>query len=145
MQVAFFLIPKAESSYLLENFTLRQALEKMEYHRYTAMPVLNNEGYYLYTLFIDDCLWVFKNAPELRFTDAEKIPISSIKTTRVVKPVNISAKLEELMQKTVEQNFIPVVDDLGVYIGLVRRRDMVEYCRKLLEQHLPDLIAQDNQ
>lgn len=139
MQVAFFLIPKAESSYLLENCTLRQALEKMEYHRYTAMPVLNNEGYYLYSLFIDDCLWTFKNSPDLRFTDAEKIPISSIKTTRTVQPVNISASLEELMQKTVEQNFIPVVDDLGVYIGLVRRRDMVKYCCRLVEEHIGEI------
>ena len=145
MQVAFFLIPKAESSYLLENFTIRQALEKMEYHHYTAMPVLNNEGYYLYTLFIDDCLWMFKNSPDLRFADAEKIPISAIKTTRVVEPVNISAKLEDLISKTIEQNFIPVVDDLGVYIGLVRRRDMINYCRQLLEQQLPDLIAQGRQ
>ncbi len=136
MQVTDFLITKAESSYLLENFTLRQALEKMEYHSYTAMPVLNSEGYYLYTLFIDDCLWMFKNSPNLRFIDAEKIPISSIKTTREVLPVNISASLGELLRKSVEQNFIPVTDDLGVYIGLVRRRDLVEYCRPLLLQRL---------
>lgn len=142
MQVAFFLIPKAESSYLLDNFTLRQALEKMEYHRYTAMPVLNSEGYYLYSLFIDDCLWTFKNNPELRFADAEKIPISSIKTSREVEPVNISTSFDELMRKTVEQNFLPVVDDLGVYIGLVRRRDMVQYCYDLLQQKPGDIAAE---
>ncbi|HIU10784.1 MAG TPA: CBS domain-containing protein [Candidatus Avidehalobacter gallistercoris] len=136
MQVTDFLITKAESSYLLESFTLRQALEKMEYHRYTAMPVLNNDGYYLYTLFVDDCLWVFKNSPNLRFIDAEKIPVSSIKTTREVQPVNISAQLGELLHKSVEQNFIPVVDDLGVYIGLVRRKDLIEYCRPLLLRRL---------
>lgn len=136
MQVTDFLITKAESSYLLESFTLRQALEKMEYHRYTAMPVLNNDGYYLYTLFVDDCLWVFKNSPNLRFIDAEKIPVSSIKTTREVQPVNISAQLGELLRKSVEQNFIPVVDDLGVYIGLVRRKDLIEYCRPLLLKRL---------
>lgn len=141
MQVAFFLIPKAESSYLLDNFTLRQALEKMEYHHYTAMPVLNSEGYYLYSLFIDDCLWAFKNSPELRFTDAEKIPISSIKTSREVEPVNISTSFDELMRKTVDQNFLPVVDDLGVYIGLVRRRDMVKYCYNLLQQQPAPMAA----
>lgn len=140
MQVAFFLIPKAESSYLLDNFTLRQALEKMEYHHYTAMPVLNSEGYYQYSLFIDDCLWAFKNAPELKFIDAERIPISSIKTSRQVEPVNISTSFDELMRKTVEQNFLPVVDDLGVYIGLVRRRDMVKYCYDLLQKE-PTLAA----
>jgi CBS-domain-containing membrane protein len=130
------LTPKAESSFLLESYTLRQALEKMEYHHYTAMPVLDNDGYYLYTLFIDDCLWVFKNSPEMRFVDAEKIPIKSIKVTRKVEAVNISAQLDELIRKTIEQNFIPVVDDLGVYIGLVRRKDIIEYCRPMLIERL---------
>ena len=136
MQLAFFLTPKAESSYLIENFTLRQALEKMEYHHYTAMPVLDNDGHYLYTLFIDDCLWVFKSKPEMRFADAEKIPVNSITLSRKVEPVNISANLSELLQKTVEQNFIPVVDDSGIYIGLVRRKDVIEYCRPLLLEAL---------
>ena len=48
--------------------------------------------------------------------------------------MNISAQLDELLPKIVEQNFIPVVDDLGVYIGLVRRRAIVEYCKPLLLQ-----------
>lgn len=136
MQLAFFLTPKAESSYLIENFTLRQALEKMEYHHYTAMPVLDNDGHYLYTLFVDDCLWVFKNSPEMRFADAEKIPVNSIARSRKVEPVNISAGLSELLKKTIEQNFIPVVDDSGIYIGLVRRKDVIEYCRPLLLEAL---------
>lgn len=136
MQLAFFLTPKAESSYLIENFTLRQALEKMEYHHYTAMPVLDNDGHYLYTLFVDDCLWVFKNTPEMRFADAEKIPVNSIALSRKVEPVNISAGLSELLKKSIEQNFIPVVDDSGIYIGLVRRKDVLEYCRPVLLEAL---------
>lgn len=72
----------------------------------------------------------------MRFVDAEKIPIKSIKVTRKVEPVNISAQLDELIRKTIEQNFIPVVDDLGVYIGLVRRKDIIEYCRPMLIERL---------
>ena len=34
MNVAFFLSPKNEIVYLTETMTLRQAMEKMEYHRY---------------------------------------------------------------------------------------------------------------
>lgn len=134
MQIAFFLTTKAESSYLLEASTLRQALEKMEYHHFAAMPVLNNEGYYLYTLFLDDCLWAFKHNPHMCFNDSARVPISDIPQTRKVEAVNISAQLEELVHKIIEQNFIPVVDDLGVYIGLVRRRAIVEYCKPILLQ-----------
>lgn len=135
MQIAFLLTTKAESSYLLESATLRQALEKMEYHHFAAMPVLNSEGYYLYTLFLEDCIWTFKRNPTLCFADTEKIMISQIQPNRKVEAVNISAQLDELLPKIVEQNFIPVVDDLGVYIGLIRRKDVIEYCRPLLLQH----------
>ena len=68
------------------------------------------------------------------FDDTEKVMISEIPSNRKVEAVNISAQLDELLPKIVEQNFIPVVDDLGVYIGLVRRRAIVEYCKPLLLQ-----------
>jgi len=97
MQIAFFLTKKAESSYLMETATLRQALEKMEYHHFAAMPVLNNEGYYLYTLFLDDCLWTFKHNPQMCFDDTEKVMISEIPSNRKVEAVNISAQLDELL------------------------------------------------
>lgn len=38
MNIAFFLIPKKEVAYLPIKCTMRQALEKMEYHKYTASP-----------------------------------------------------------------------------------------------------------
>ncbi len=144
MQIAFFLTTKAEISYLLETATLRQALEKMEHHHFAAMPVLNSEGFYLYTLFLEDCFWTFKHNPELCFADTEKIMISEIPTHRKVEAVNISAQLDELIPKIVEQNFIPVIDDLGVYIGLIRRKAIVEYCRPLLLQEYKKNKQQEN-
>ena len=41
MNVLFFLKPKSEVAYLYEDYSLRQALEKMEYHRYTAIPIIS--------------------------------------------------------------------------------------------------------
>lgn len=137
MQIAFFLTTKAESSYLLESATLRQALEKMEFHHFAAMPVLNSDGLYLYTLFLEDCLAIFKRRPTLCFADTKRIMIRDIKASRQIDAVNISASLDELIDKTIEQNFIPVVDDLGTYIGLVRRRAIIEYYRPLLLQLKP--------
>lgn len=40
MNIAFFLIPKSEVVWLPKNSTMRQALEKMEYHRYAAIPLI---------------------------------------------------------------------------------------------------------
>ena len=44
MNILFFLTPKSELSYIYDDDSLRQALEKMEYHRYTAIPVINRKG-----------------------------------------------------------------------------------------------------
>ena len=39
MNILFFLTPKEDVSYLPEDYTLRQALEKMKYHGYSAVPI----------------------------------------------------------------------------------------------------------
>jgi hypothetical protein len=37
MNIAFLLTPKSEVIYLQPDCTMRQAMEKMEYHRYSAI------------------------------------------------------------------------------------------------------------
>ena len=39
MNILFFLTPKCEVAYIYEDETLRQALEKMEYHKYLRYPL----------------------------------------------------------------------------------------------------------
>ncbi|MEG0305667.1 MAG: CBS domain-containing protein, partial [Oscillospiraceae bacterium] len=41
MNILFFLTPKNDVAFLYDDFTLRQALEKMEHHRYSSIPILN--------------------------------------------------------------------------------------------------------
>ena len=61
MNIAFFLTPKVEVIYEKSNNTMRQAIERMEYHRYTAIPILNDKGMYVGTLTEGDLLWKLKN------------------------------------------------------------------------------------
>ena len=41
MNILFFLTPKSEVAFIYDDQTLRQALEIMEYHRYTAVPIID--------------------------------------------------------------------------------------------------------
>ncbi len=50
------------------------------------------------------------------------------------KPVNINAEIEDLLTLVTRQNFVPVVDDLNVFIGIIRRRKIIEYCREIIKQ-----------
>ncbi len=101
MNITFFLIPKIKVEFLFEDFSLRQAIEKMEYHRYSVVPVLSKDGKYLYSLSEGDILYTMtKN--KLRFEDLTKIHLESIKRDRDVKPVSINSSMDDLVKLIVD-------------------------------------------
>lgn len=141
MNVAFFLIPKKDIVYLKENATMRQALERMEYHSYSAVPLINDEGKYVGTITEGDLLWKLKNTPGLTFQNTEKIFLREVEQHVQNLPVTIDAQIEDLISRAIEQNFVPVVDDQHVFIGIVRRREIIEYCSKHLLQRNVEIIT----
>lgn len=132
MNIAFFLIPKKEVVYLHIKCTMRQALEKMEYHKYTAVPLIDEAGHYVGTLTEGDLLWKLKNTPGLSMESTEKIRLDEVPRRVNNTPIYINAEMEDLMSLAIEQNFIPVVDDHGIFIGIIRRREILEYGAKLM-------------
>ena len=67
----------------------------------------------------------------------EQIPLREAMRTDVKKPVNVMADMDELLSVAVTQNFVPVVDDRGMFIGIVTRQDIMRYFAreyKALEQ-----------
>jgi len=132
MNIAFFLTPKNEIVYEELNATMRQALERMEYHRYTAIPILNEKGMYVGTLTEGDLLWKLKNTPELEFKNTNKVLISDILMHMVNKPVHINSDIEDLIATSISQNFVPVIDDNEIFIGMIKRSDIITYCYEKL-------------
>jgi len=127
MNILFFLSPKQDLMYVYDDFTLRQTLEKWENNRYASIPVLNRRGEYVGTLTEGDILWGIKNLYELDLAAAEEIPISSFPHKRDYKAVTVTTSMDELMEAAINQNFVPVVDDRGVFIGIVRRQAILRY------------------
>jgi CBS domain-containing protein len=128
MKIAFFLLPKIEVVCLTPHFTLRQTLEKMEYHRYTAVPILNDNGSYLGTVTEGDLLWFFKNNEELSFENAHRYTLAEVTLRISNQTVRIDSNMEDLIRIAKVQNFVPVIDDMDKFIGIVRRSDIIEYC-----------------
>lgn len=131
MNIAFFITPKEDVVYLTPNSTMRQALESMEHHRYTAIPLVNEDGSYIGTLTEGDLLWKMKNTPELNFQNTNKILLSNIERHVHNKAVYINANIEDLILTSINQNFVPVVDDRNAFIGIVKRSDIISYCYNL--------------
>lgn len=138
MNILFFLTPKSEIAYVFDTDTLRQALEKMENHRYSAIPVIGKEdGQYVGTLTEGDLLWYIKEKGNLSLHEAEDIPIMSIARNRDNEPVDVDVNMEDLLNKAMNQNFVPVIDDRKRFIGLITRKDLIHYlCRKLVTVQL---------
>ncbi|MDF2880677.1 MAG: hypothetical protein K0R54_1234 [Clostridiaceae bacterium] len=130
MNIAFFLTPKSDVAFEYINSTMRQALEKMDFHKYTAIPIIDDEGKYVGTLTEGDLLRELKNTPNLNFNNTNKIIISDIPRRMHNKAVSINADIEDLISLSVNQNFVPVVDDNKVFIGIIKRSDIINYCYK---------------
>ena len=135
MNIAFFLTPKSDVICENLNSTMRQAMERMEYHSYTAVPLIDDKGRYVGTLTEGDLLWMLKNNPDLSFKNSNKIKITDIPRRMTNKPVTINSDIENLISLAVNQNFVPVVDDEGIFIGIIKRSDIINYCYKKIYQH----------
>ena len=109
--ILFFLKPKAMCAYLHDDYTIRQALEKMESARYAALPILNKRGEYRGTLSEGDLLWALKNMCYMDMRQAE------------------AHRIMEIVRR---KDFVPVVDDKDTFIGIVTRSAIIEYCKTLL-------------
>ena len=127
MNLLFSLTPKGKVAYIYDDFTLRQTLEKMEYHRYSAVPILTREGKYVGTITEGDLLWAIKNRYSLNFKEAENTPILEIPRRMDNLPVSADTEIEYLIIKALNQNFVPVTDDRGIFIGLITRKDIMRY------------------
>ncbi len=128
--VLFFLTPKCDVVYVYEDSNIRQVLEKIRFHKYTAMPIISRDGKYVGTITEGDLLWKMADENVVTFEQAEEIPISDIKRRVNNQPVNAEARMESLIDLAIRQNFVPVVDDDNVFIGIVTRKDIIQYLYK---------------
>ena len=132
MNIAYFLTPKSSVAYLYDDCTFRKGLEKMRHRGYAAIPVISRDGRYVGTVSEGDFLWRILEPGasgqdgSFSMRDMERLQIRDIlKSDRP--PVRITVSMEDLVTSAMKQNFVPVVDDLGSFIGIVTRKDIIRY------------------
>ena len=130
--ILFFLKPKAMCAFLCDDYTIRQALEKMEASHFAALPILNKRGEYRGTLTEGDLLWAIKNMCYMDIRQAEAHRIMEISRRKDNIPVRVTTPMQDLVERASTQNFVPVVDDKDAFIGIVTRSSIIQYCKQLL-------------
>ena len=126
--VLFFLTPKAMCAFVFDDYTIRQALEKMESASYSALPILSRRGEYRGTITEGDLLWALKNLCYMDIRQAEARRIMEITRKKDYVPVRVTASMYDLVQRASTQNFVPVVDDKDAFIGIITRGAIIKYC-----------------
>lgn len=130
MNILLFLTPKKDVAYLYDDYTIRQAIEKMEFHRYSAIPIIDRNGNYIGTLTEGDLLWYIKNYHNLDIHSAEEEKMIKIPRHHDNIAVPATSELSEVIQAAMEQNFVPVVDDNNIFIGIITRKNIFNFLNK---------------
>ncbi|MBE6647920.1 MAG: CBS domain-containing protein [Ruminococcaceae bacterium] len=134
MNIIKLLKPKCSVAYLTNDQSVRQGLEKMKYHGYTAIPVIDSEGRYISTVTEGDFLWSITEYESTNLKDLERIPITNIIRMDWNPAIKINAPFEALISHITERNFVPVVDDRDVFIGIITRKEVMrKHFESLLE------------
>ncbi|MBQ2987674.1 MAG: CBS domain-containing protein [Clostridia bacterium] len=142
MNIASFLIPRSMVTYLYDDCSVRQALEKMKYHGRKAVPVITRDNRYVGTLSDGDLLWYLtdymknseKNKKSVDFRDLESVFVRDFLCKGKNPPVRIGTSYCELVERAIEQNFIPVIDDRDSFIGIVTRKSVIRRLSADLKQ-----------
>ena len=144
MNVLMLMKPKSEIEYLIDTYTLRQGLEKMRAHGYMAIPVISKEGLYVGSVSEGDFLWHIIDSGNEKgsIKKCESYKIGDILDPGRYPAVTVDVEMKTLIERAEKQNYVPVTDDRGYFIGIVTRSTIIRtFCEKNIECDMPAVIG----
>lgn len=127
MNVLFFLTPKSQVKFIGDTMSVRQALEVMDYYRYSTIPLLTKDGKLVGTISEGDLLFYLKNHPFKELSDFDDHKVLEVKRHKDYLPIKVDIEMSDLISNAVNQNFVPVIDDQMNFIGIVTRKSIINY------------------
>ena len=130
INIAKIMIPKPLTRVLHANDTVRQALETMENHGFTAIPVLDEEERYIGCVTEGDFLRHIIRVGNADKKAHEQFSVGELVRKDFCVAIDIAETAEEVIRVILNQNFIPVVDDRNVFCGSVTRKGVIQELAK---------------
>lgn len=125
MNIPKILTPKAMTAYIGADDTVRQGLEVMRRHGYTAIPVLGEHGEYIGCITEGDFLRHILSTGSTSMKAQERYRIGELVRRDFCPPLGIAADDDDVIDAVLQQNFVPIVDDRGCFCGIVTRRSVI--------------------
>lgn len=123
------LTPKEATFYLNSRATLKEAVEKFGAHKFSVVPIIDDNGNYITTISEGDILRYIANNKENFVDQTEKVNVLEICKYRPYNSLNVEAVFDEIYGLCLSQNFIPIVDDRDKLIGIIKRKDVFVYLK----------------
>jgi len=127
MDILAFMKPTREVVTVRAESSLSEALATMEKYRFTSVPIIDARGCYAGTLSEGDLLWAIKNQLGFDMAKASALDVGKIKRNRDYEPIRSTATIDQLINKASNENFVPIVDEDNVLIGIVTRKTLLNY------------------
>lgn len=126
MNIFTILTPKSQTEFIEYDSTIRQAWETFDFHKFSVVPLIDDEGKYVSTLSEGDILRYIKNEANFDVEIAESVKINTIEKYRSYEAITIDSTMDEVLKLAMNQNFVPIIDDRGMYIGIIKRKDIIK-------------------
>ncbi|HBY66167.1 MAG TPA: CBS domain-containing protein, partial [Acholeplasmataceae bacterium] len=88
-----------------------------------------------------DLLWYIKDH-QLNFEMTESTSVTKVPRNKDNVSVPIYTNMEDIVDVATKQNFVPVLDDFGAFIGIITRKDIFNYMVKQMNNGKPTLTQE---
>ncbi|TGY67203.1 CBS domain-containing protein [uncultured Dubosiella sp.] len=139
--IFFFLKNKKNTHYLYGNLSFGEGLRIFRESGFTATPVIDYQGHYLGSVTEGDFLYYITDHPHITHEQISTVEISELVRDGFMPAVPFNISMSELFNRSLEQNYVPVVDDRNIFIGIVTRKTIISY---LMTHHSADLSPYQN-
>ena len=127
MNIMFFITPKKDVVSVSDKDNLKTVLKTLRDHKFTSVPIINTEGNYLGTVNEGDILWYLYQKDSFDDKIIERTNIMEIPRRSSNITAKVDANVEDLLHILISQNFVPAIDDSNIFIGIIKRRDVISY------------------
>jgi len=125
MNALRLMLSKDKVAYLYADCPLEEAMTLFTESGYSAVPVIENDGTYIGTVGDKDFLKCYSHS-ELK-ERIHNLTLSDIIIKDWILPINVYTNVDDVLLLSMNQNFLPVVDDDGVFIGIITRKAIIQF------------------
>lgn len=126
MNILFFLKEKNDLVFVYNTDTLLDLVEKYSTSHYSSIPVITKNNEYVGSISEGDVLnYLVSN--KISNDDFEKIIIEDIPRRKDNTPIYSNQEMKDLLKYSLDENFVPVLNTSDKFIGIITRKEIIEY------------------